>query len=120
MGDGTDFEIPRTALDGLLRPLANARQDTRQQTAIASWTAVLKDVAVTASSYQRWSRARLFPADGPLTVRAEGSRISTLGGKIDATRLSGRHALKAGVDTSGFVRESLAYSHAGCSLSSRT
>ena len=42
MGDGTDFEIPRTALDALLRPLANARQDTRQQTAIVGWTAVVE------------------------------------------------------------------------------
>ena len=73
MGDGTNFEIPRTALDVLLRPLATARQDTRQQTAIVGWTAVVKDVAVTASTYQRWSRSRLFPADGPLTVRAAGS-----------------------------------------------
>ena len=28
MGDGTSIEIPRTAVDVVLRPLANARQDT--------------------------------------------------------------------------------------------
>ena len=64
MGDGMDFEIPKTARDIVLRPLATARQDTRQQTAIVGWVGVLHDMAVTASTYQRWSRARLFPADG--------------------------------------------------------
>ena len=74
MGDGTNFQIPKTAVDVVLRPLATARQDTRQQTAIIGWTGVVHDVAVSASSYQRWSRARLFPAEGPLTVRAQGTR----------------------------------------------
>ncbi len=115
MLDGTEFEIPRTAVDVVLRPLANVEQDTRQQTAIVGWSAVMKNLVVTASGYQRWSRARLFPAEGPLTVRAEGSReLSTLGVKIDATRFSGRHTLKAGVDVVGLrPEESLGYNYAG-------
>lgn len=115
MGDGTDFEIPKTARDAVLRPLATARQDTRQQTAIVGWTGVVNDMAVTASAYQRWSRARLFPAAGPLTVRAQGTRtLSTLGGKIDVTRFSGRHALKVGVDAVRLrPQENLAYNYEG-------
>ena len=115
MGDGTRIDIPRTAVDVVLRPLANARQDTGQQTAIVSWMAAWRDVAVTTSGYQRWSRARLFPAEGPLTVHAQGERmLSTLGGKIDATRISGRHVLKAGVDAVRLApRETLSYVYDG-------
>ena len=115
MGDGTSLEIPRTALDVVLRPLANARQDTAQQTAIVSWMAAWRDVAVTTSAYQRWSRARLFPAEGPLTVHAQGEReLATLGGKIDATRISGRHVVKAGIDAVRLSpRESLSYVYDG-------
>jgi hypothetical protein len=114
MGDGTNFEIPKTALDVLLRPLATVRQDTRQQTAIVGWTGVFNEVAVSASTYQRWSRSRLFPAGGPLTVRAAGERtLSTVGGKIDATRFSRRHAWKAGIDAVRLrPEETLAYSYA--------
>ena len=72
MGDGTRIDIPRTAVDVVLRPLANARQDTGQQTAIVSWMAAWQDFAITTSGYQRWSRSRLFPAEGPLTVHAQG------------------------------------------------
>ena len=115
IGDGTNFEIPRTARDVELRPLATARQDTRQQTAIVGWSGIAKQIGFSASSYQRWSRARLFPANGPLTVVAQVEReLFTLGGKIDATRFSGRHALKAGVDAVRLrPRESLAYRYDG-------
>ena len=68
MGDGTNFEIPKTPLDVELRPLATADQRTRQQTAIAGWTRAVTDLAVSASFYQRWSRTQLFPADGRLTA----------------------------------------------------
>ena len=48
MGDGTDFEIPSNRRStSMLRPLAIARQDTRQQTAIVGWTRAFGDVAVT-------------------------------------------------------------------------
>ncbi|HUG91607.1 MAG TPA: TonB-dependent receptor, partial [Planctomycetaceae bacterium] len=99
MGDGTNFEIPKTPQDVEIRPLANARQNTRQQTAIVGWTRVWEEVAVNASFYERWSRARLFPAAGPLTAQAQlERRLLTVGGKADATRVAGRHAVKAGVD----------------------
>ena len=115
MGDGTSFEIPNTPSDVILRPLATARQDTRQQTVIVGWMKALGDVAVSASVYQRWSRARLFPAEGPLTARADlDRRLFTIGGKSDATRFMGRHALKAGIDAVRLrPREDLAYSYGG-------
>ena len=74
MGAGNDFEIPETPRDVNLRPMATARQDTRQQTSIVGWTSAFGDVAVTASFYQRWSRARLFAAEGPLTAQAQLER----------------------------------------------
>ena len=115
MGDGTTLEIPRTPIDMVLRPLANARQDNRQQTAIVSWLAAWRDVSVSTSAYQRWSRVRLFPAEGPLTVHASVDRkLSTLGGKIDATRISGRHVLKTGIDAVRLApRETLSYVYDG-------
>ena len=115
MGDATNIEIPKTALDVLLRPLATARQDTRQQTAIVAWMGTLGDVALSASGYQRWSRVRLFPAAGPLTVQAAFDRgLSTLGGKIDATRVVGRHAMKWGGDAVNLrPREDLTYRYDG-------
>ena len=90
-------------------------QDTGQQTAIVSWMAEWRDVTVTTSGYQRWSRTRLFPADGPLTVHAQGERaLATLGGKIDATRITGRHVLKAGIDAVRLApRETLSYVYDG-------
>jgi outer membrane receptor protein involved in Fe transport len=48
-------------------------------------------------------------------VRAHGHRrLSTLGGKIDATRLTGRHAFKAGVDAVRLSpHETLSYNYDG-------
>ena len=115
MGDGTNFEIPVTPRDVNLRPMAMPEQDTRQQTAIVGWMRPFGEMAVTASFYQRWSRTRLFPAEGPLTARAQLSRsLVTLGAKSDATRFIGRHALKAGIDVVRLLPdESLAYDDAG-------
>ena len=47
-----------------------------------------------------WSRSRLSPADGPLTVRAERERtLVTLGvEESTSSRFIGRHALKSGID----------------------
>jgi hypothetical protein len=99
IGDGTSFEIPKTPQDVAIRPLADPRQDTRQQTGIVGWTRAWGYVAFNASFYERWSRARLFPAAGPLTAQAQLERkLVTIGGKADATRVAGRHAVKAGVD----------------------
>ena len=115
MGDGTNIEIPRDR--GRRRAAAAGERAAghRPATAIVSWMAQWRDVRVTTSGYQRWSRARLFPADGPLTVRAQGEReLTTLGGKVDATRASGRHILKAGIDAVRLApRETLSYVYDG-------
>ena len=115
MGAGTDFEIPVTQRDVNLRPQAIPEQDTRQQTAIVGWMRPFGDVAVSTSFYQRWSSARLFPAEGPLTARAElERRLVTLGAKADATRFVGRHALKGGIDLVRLrPRERLLYEDGG-------
>ena len=115
MGDGTNFEIPRKPLDVELRPLATAEQRTRQQTAIAGWTRAVTDLALSASFYQRWSRTQLLPAAGSLTAVASLDReLSTIGGKVDMTRLAGRHALKVGVDVVWLrPREDLLYNYNG-------
>jgi outer membrane receptor for ferrienterochelin and colicins len=116
MGDGTNFQVPKTPLDQQLRPLANATQRTRQQTAILGWTrAASSDLLLGASVYQRWSRAQLLPAAGPLTARARLNReLFTAGTKLDATRFAGRHTVKAGVDGVALrPREALLYDYAG-------
>ena len=115
MGNGTNFQVPKTPLDADLRPLANAEQRTRQQTAILGWTHASSDSAVGASFYQRWSSARLTPATGALTAMAALDReLRTLGAKADITRFAGRHTIKAGIDA---VRlrpdESLVYRYEG-------
>jgi hypothetical protein len=115
MGDGTNFEIPKTASDVELRPLAYADQRARQQTAIVGWSRALPDVAVAASFYQRWSRTQLQPAIGPLTANAQLSReLLTLGAKVDVTRFAGRHVLKMGIDGVRLrPNEDLAYDYNG-------
>ena len=115
MGAGNDFEIPVTPRDVNLRPMATARQDTRQQTGIVGWTSAIGEAAVSASFYQRWSRLRLFAAEGPLTAQAQlERRLVTLGAKSDVSRFIGRHALKAGLDVVGLrPTESLAYDDQG-------
>jgi outer membrane receptor for ferrienterochelin and colicins len=115
MGDGANFEIPKTPEDVELRPLANANQRTRQQTAIVGWTRASSNMTVGTSFYQRWSRSQLLPADGPLTARAEVEReLITIGGKVDVTRLAGRHAIKAGLDAVSLrPDENLAYNYGG-------
>jgi hypothetical protein len=115
MGDGANFEIPRSPLDVELRPLARATQRTRQQTAILGWARSSASGQVSASLYQRWSRARLLPAEGPLTARAAFEReLLTAGGKADLTRLYGRHTVKAGFDAVWLrPQEDLSYDYSG-------
>ena len=115
MGDAANFDIPKTPLDVELRPQANARQRTRQQTAIIGWSRAWSGVAFDATFYERWSRSALSRATGPLTAQASQIReLRTIGGKADATRFVGQHAIKAGVDV---VRlgptETLAYDYGG-------
>ena len=115
MGDGANFEIPKTPEDAELRPLADPNQRTRQQTAIAGWTRASSNTTVGASFYQRWSQSQLSPAAGPLTARAELEReLATVGGKVDVTRLAGQHAIKAGLDAVSLrPDETLAYNYSG-------
>jgi hypothetical protein len=115
MGSGTNFEIPKTPQDVELRPLADAEERTRQQTAILGWTRAFSELAAGASFYQRWSRSELEPAAGPLTAAALlDRRLLTIGGKADVTRLAGRHAMKAGVDAVWLrPEEQLAYNYNG-------
>ena len=115
IGDGTNFEIPRTELDVLLRPLANARQDTRQQTAIVGWTAVMKDVAVTASGLSAMVAGAPVPgrrsADGAGGGRTHAVDIRRQGRRDPPQRpprIQGRHG--CGVVAAG---GDLAYSYAG-------
>jgi hypothetical protein len=114
-GDGANFEIPKTPRDVELRPLANADQRTRQQTAIVGWRQTLSDLAINASFYQRWSQSRLMPAGGPLTAAAALDRtLLTVGGKVDATRFVRGHAIKAGVDAVRLrPEEDLSYRYSG-------
>ena len=115
MGDGSTFDVPKTPRDVELRPLADASEQTRQQTAIVGWNRASPNQTVGASFYQRWSRVQLSPATGPLTAIAAMERqLVTLGGKADITRLAGAHSIKIGIDA---VRlrpdETIAYDYAG-------
>jgi len=115
MGDGSTFEIPKTPQDVELRPLADARELTRQQTAIVGWNLASAHQTIAASFYERWSHLDLSPAIGPLTASAALERkLVTIGGKVDVTRLAGAHSIKAGIDA---VRlspdETIAYDYSG-------
>ena len=109
-----DSRGPRsTSSCGRWRP---PRQDTRQQTAIVGWTALCGDVAVTASFYQRWSRARLFPADGPLTVQAQArarARDARRQDRRDAFQRTPRPEGRRRCGQACGRRESLAYDYDG-------
>jgi hypothetical protein len=116
MGDGTNFQVPKAPRDEELRPLANPTQRTRQQTAILGWTRpVSSELLLGASLYQRWTRARLLPAAGPLTAKARLDReLFTAGGKFDVTRFAGRHTIKTGVDVVSLrPQENLFYDYSG-------
>ncbi|MBI4266686.1 MAG: TonB-dependent receptor [Acidobacteria bacterium] len=115
IGGAANFDIPTTPLDVELRPLARAEQRTRQQTAIVGWSRGWSDMFLSASTYQRWSRVHLLPAEGPLTARASLAReLLTVGAKADVTRSAGPHTVKTGIDVVRLrPREDLAYDYAG-------
>jgi outer membrane receptor protein involved in Fe transport len=72
MGDGSNFDIPITPLDEELRPAAQTREWTRQQTAMLGWSRTFSNQTLLRTSfYQRWSRSRSLPAQGPLTAIAD-------------------------------------------------
>jgi hypothetical protein len=115
MADGTNAQIPRTPLDLEMRPLAEPRQRTRQQSAIVSWSRAWSSTIVHASAYARTSSLKLLPAAGPLTAQAQLRReLFTVGAKADVTRLAGRHAIKVGVDAVRLrPEEALGYQYNG-------
>ncbi|MBI3934764.1 MAG: TonB-dependent receptor [Acidobacteria bacterium] len=100
MGDGTNFEIPKTAQDEELRPGFNNFQRTRSQSLILSWDHVYSDDMLQQSAfYQRWSRTRLLPNNDPYGAKADAERtLGTMGLKSDLTRFFGRHTVKGGMD----------------------
>jgi len=100
MGDGTNFQIPKTSIDDQYRPNANASEQTRAQSTILTWNHAASDRGfVTTSLYQRWSRMSLLPAYDPLAAFARNERtLSTAGFKTDVTRFAGSHTVKAGLD----------------------
>jgi outer membrane receptor protein involved in Fe transport len=115
MGDGANLEIPKTPEDVELRPLADASERTRQQTAILGWTRASSNLLIAASFYQRWSRSQLLPASGPLTAAAQLEReLGTVGGKVDVSRFAARQTIKAGFDGVRLSpREDLSYNYSG-------
>jgi len=100
MGNGTNFQIPKTSLDDQLRPNDNASERTRAQSAVLSWNhTVSNDMQITTSLYQRWSHMILTPSNDPLAAVASNERtLWTSGLKSDLTRFFGRHTLKVGLD----------------------
>ena len=100
MGDGTNFQIPKTSFDELFRPNNNAFERTREETAVVTWSDnISSNSSFTTSLYQRWSRMRLLPANDPLAATARNERtLETTGVKADFVRFFGGHTIKGGVD----------------------
>ena len=123
MGDGVNFEIPKTSLDDEIRPNANAFQRNREQSAIFTWGHIIsKDALLNTSFYQRWSHSLLLPAVDPLAATARSERtLNTTGVKSDLTRFQGRHTLKGGLDLVLLrPEEQLSYDHRGYMRFART
>ena len=100
MGDGANFQIPKTSLDDQFRPGLNANQKTRAQSAILSWShATSGNALLTTSLYERWSQVSFDQTGEPLASIAENDRtLWTTGIKSDLTVLRGRHTIKGGLD----------------------
>ena len=56
IGDGANFQIPKTPQDVESRPQANASRRTRQRTAIIGWNRAGAGFTLGATLYERWSR----------------------------------------------------------------
>jgi len=98
-GDGTNFQMPNTALDE--QRGRDFTQRNREQTVILSWDHTFNTSSLLSTSlYERFAGARLLPTSDPLSIQAGGSRNDvTLGAKSDYSLFLGpRHAIKAGVD----------------------
>jgi outer membrane receptor protein involved in Fe transport len=100
MGDGTNFQIPKTSVDDQVRPGLNANQQTRGESAVLSWShAASPNTMLTTSLYQRWSSMSFDQTGEPLASIAQNSRtLWTIGIKSDLTMLLKRHTIKGGID----------------------
>jgi outer membrane receptor protein involved in Fe transport len=100
MGDGANFELPKSERDELLRPDFNNSQRTRSQSTIFSWDHVHSPATLLHSAfYQKRSRVRLLPNPDQFGAKLDASRtLDTVGIKMDLTRFLGRHTVKGGLD----------------------
>jgi hypothetical protein len=100
MGDGANFQIPKTSIDDQFRPGLNAEQETRGQSSVLSWShGASQNTLLTTSLYQRWSKMSFNQTGEPLASIAENDRtLWTTGVKSDLTMLLGRHTIKGGID----------------------
>jgi len=100
MGDGTNFELPKTERDELLRPDFNNFQRNRSQSLIFSWDHVHSpETLLHTAFYQKWSRVLMLPNPDPYGAKVDAERtLGTFGIKSDVTRFHGRHTFKGGVD----------------------
>ncbi|MBI3895075.1 MAG: TonB-dependent receptor [Acidobacteria bacterium] len=100
MGDGTNFELPKTLRDAELRPNFNNFERTRSQSMILSWDHLRSaDTLLHTAFYQRRSRIRMLPNADPYGAKLDAERmLGTFGIKSDLTRFLGKHTLKGGVD----------------------
>jgi outer membrane receptor protein involved in Fe transport len=100
MGDGANFELPKTLLDAQWRPDFNNFQRTRSQTSILSWDHVHSaDTLGHVAFYQRQSRVRMLPSADRYGAKLDAERtLATYGIKSDWSRFFGRHTFKGGVD----------------------
>jgi outer membrane receptor protein involved in Fe transport len=100
MGDGANFQLPKTLLDAAARPDFNNFQRTRSQTSIFSWDHIHSpQTLLHLAFYQRWSEVRMLPNNDRYGAKLNSERsLGTYGIKGDGTRFLGRHTLKGGVD----------------------
>jgi hypothetical protein len=93
MADGTNFQIPKTSLDDLLRPNLNSFQRTRSQNLILSWDHVFYRLLLKTSFYQKWSRS----CSSPTAIRIARRMPSAVSRRTASNRcdaLRGRHVFK--------------------------
>jgi hypothetical protein len=100
MGDGANFQIPKTSGDDQVRPGLDANQQTRGESAVLTWShAASGNTLLTTSLYQRWSSMSFDQTGEPLASVAQNSRtLWTTGIKGDLTMLLKRHTIKGGID----------------------
>jgi outer membrane receptor protein involved in Fe transport len=100
MGDGANFQLPKTERDELLRPNFNNSQRTRSQSSILSWDHVVSPQTLLQTAfYQKWSQVRMLPNPDLYGAKVDAERkLGTFGLKTDIKRFFGRHTVKGGID----------------------